>query len=146
MEPIQRQTFPEFNRIASDQLSNGTGGTISPLNNANDVLSKLGALGNIATYVLVAVAVVFIVWNVVVYMIKGNAEPSERRAALANVGWGILGLAIIVSIWSLVGILTNTFRTNNNRPDIPNADFVNNRTNTNSGSYNNVDPAGELNI
>ncbi len=100
-------------------------GQLSVINNANDLVDRILSLINIAIYVLVALAVVFIVYNVVMYIIRGN-EPEGKREAAKNVTWGIVGLAIIVSLWGLVNIIVNTFRTNtNNLPNLPNANFVN---------------------
>lgn len=91
---------------------------LTPITNVNNLSTRFIGIGNIAAYILVAVAVLYIIWNVVQYMIK--PPGSEREGALANIGWGILGLFIIVSIWGLVNILTNTFKTTPTNQAIPN--------------------------
>jgi hypothetical protein len=67
---------------------------------------------------LVSLAVIYIIWNVVQYFIK----PSEgdRKDAGMNILWGIIGLFVIVSIWGLVNIFTNTFKTAPTNQPIPN--------------------------
>ncbi|MFA6553944.1 MAG: pilin [Candidatus Paceibacterota bacterium] len=97
------------------------------MNNITDINSlttKLAGIGNVIVYLLIALAVVYIVWNVVQYVVKPSAD--SKTEALKNMGWGILGLFIIVSLWGLVNILTNTFSTNNNAPTdrFPNANFL----------------------
>ncbi|MCX6719392.1 MAG: hypothetical protein NTZ38_03405 [Candidatus Taylorbacteria bacterium] len=83
----------------------------SQLNNINDVSKNITSIINIVVYLLIALAVLFIIWNVVMSLIKGD-KPDERNAALANIGWGVVGLAIILSIWGLVNIIMGTFKTN----------------------------------
>ena len=80
------------------------------ITDANSLTQKLIDIGNVVIYLLMALAIIFIVWNVVMTLVKG-ADPEAKSGHLKNVGWGVLGLAIILSIWGLVNILTNTFRT-----------------------------------
>jgi len=82
----------------------------APITNVNTLTNSVLGIFNIIIYVLVALAVVFIVYNVVMYIVKGN-DPEGKKAALSSVGWGLVGLAVIVSIWGLVGILTRSFQT-----------------------------------
>ncbi|MFA6295337.1 MAG: hypothetical protein WC666_02855 [Candidatus Paceibacterota bacterium] len=113
-----------FAQVFPSVISN-TLATSNTITDADSLGSKLAHLGNLAIYLLVGLAIIYIVWNVVMYIVKGD-NPEDKSAAGLNVLWGIVGLFIIVSIWGLVGILTNTFRTNNNVPGrFPNADFIN---------------------
>lgn len=135
------------------QINTGGGSQFQPvikdpriINDAGDVVDKIAGLFNVAIYLLVALAVVFIVWNVVMYIVKGNDSEAKKEAS-KSVSWGILGLAIIVSIWGLVNILVGTFRTGtDNLPNLPNADFVNKRAETpntiNSGGPGNRASSG----
>jgi hypothetical protein len=115
-------------------------GQLSQIKNVNSLANRLAGIGNIITYLLVGLAVIYIIWNTVQYLIKPNS--AERSEAVASIGWGILGLFIIVSLWGIVNILVNTFYTDPNVPRnrFPNADFVNNNSSNNSSSYpvNNV--------
>ncbi len=94
-------------------------GTITTITNVNGVASKLTSLGNIALYLLTALAVIYIVWNVVQYLIHGSGEEGRGKASM-NILWGIIGLFVIVSIWGLVNILTGTFSTEPTTQPIPN--------------------------
>jgi len=106
---------------------------LSQINNANDLFTRLAGLGNMFVYGLVALAVIFIVWQAVVYLARPGAE--DKAKAGVNILWGIVGLFIIVSIWGLVNILVNSFSTGNSgKVNIPNVDFINN--NNGSGGVN----------
>ena len=92
----------------------------------NSLSAKVIGIGNTVVYILTALAVLFIVYNVVMYLIKPAGEEG-RSAAGMNILWGIVGLFVIVSIWGLVNILTNTFKTTPTNQAIPN--FGNNAQN-----------------
>ncbi|MBU6426986.1 hypothetical protein KGQ27_01975 [Patescibacteria group bacterium] len=91
----------------------------APITDVNSLTYKLIGIGNVILYLLIAAAVIFIVWNIVMVLIKGS-DPEAKSGAWKNVGWGVVGLAIILSIWGLVNILTNTFRTTPTYQAIPN--------------------------
>jgi glucan phosphoethanolaminetransferase (alkaline phosphatase superfamily) len=98
---------------------------LSPITNVNNLTSRALGIGNTFTYILVALAVIYIVWNVVQYFIKANG--GDRKEVGMNIIWGIVGLFIIVSIWGLVNILTNTFKTTPTDQAIPNLGTDTNR-------------------
>jgi len=56
---------------------------------------------------LVALAVVWFIWNVVRYVMSSDEE--KKGAAKSQMIWGIIAIAVIVSIWGIVGILQNLF-------------------------------------
>lgn len=98
----------------------------TPITDVNSLSSRILGIFNTVVYLLVALAVLFIVWNVVLYIVKG-ANPEEKGKAGSQVLAGIIGLFVIVSIWGLVNILTNTFKTTPTNQPIPN--FGNNNNN-----------------
>ena len=83
------------------------------ITDVNSLTYKLTNLGNTAIQVLIAFAVLWIIFNVVRYIMAGD---DKRKGYGMSILWGIVGLFIILSIWGLVNILSNTFRTNNNAP------------------------------
>jgi hypothetical protein len=107
----------------------------SVINDVNDVTKKAVGIGNTVIYLLVSLAVIYIVWNIVQYFIKGGEDEGSRKKSGMNVLWGIIGLFIIVSIWGLVNILVGTFRTNNVTQPIPN---LGNQTSTGGIPFNQV--------
>jgi hypothetical protein len=114
-----------------------TGGqSISIITNANGLIGRIASIGNVVVYLLIALAVVYIVWSCVRYFIMGQSGDENRKAAGLQILWGIVGLFIILSIWGIVNLLLNTFGTNNNVPTdrIPNANFVSGQSNSNSSS------------
>ncbi len=94
-------------------------GSLVPITNVNGLSSRLLGIGNTISYLLVALAVLFIVINVVWYLVKGS-DPEAKKTAGLNILWGIVGLFIIVSIWGLVSVLTGTFNTTPTNKPIPN--------------------------
>ncbi len=99
---------------------------MSQITNAVQLKDRLLSLGDIAIYILVSLAVLFIVYSTVMYFIKGKAGDESRKEAGMQIFYGIAGLAIILSIWGLVNILTNTFATSSQAPKnrFPNTDFT----------------------
>lgn len=78
---------------------------------------KLTNLGNLFLQLLMAFAVIWIVFNVIRFIMADDENRKTYRSAII---WGIVGLAVALSIWGLVKILTNTFRLgDNNRPNPP---------------------------
>jgi len=98
----------------------------SPVVDANTLQNKLINLGNMFTYILIALAVIFIIWNVVMYLIKGGSDEAARSKAASSILWGVVGLFVILSIWGLVNILLNTFSTRAPDNRIPQVQNVNN--------------------
>ena len=100
--------------------------TLAPVNNLSQLALRLSTIGNVIIYLLIALGFIYIIWNIVQYFIKGKEGDESRHEAGMHIFWGIVGLAIIFSIWGLVNILIQTFGTSTtNLPNIPSADFVN---------------------
>jgi len=55
-----------------------------------------------------ALAIAMFVWGVVQYVINAQAEAKRQKGRDFMI-WGIIALAVMVSVWGLVGILRNTF-------------------------------------
>jgi NADH:ubiquinone oxidoreductase subunit 6 (subunit J) len=85
--------------------------TLGAVNNINDVSSKFISILNTVTVLLISLAVVWIIISVVRYLIIQG--PEQRKEGGMRILWGIVGLFVILSIWGLVSILTNSFATNN---------------------------------
>jgi hypothetical protein len=83
----------------------------SSISNAGDLAAKLTYLFDVAIDLLIAFAILWIIISVVMMFVSGD---DGRKAWRDRVIWGIVGLAIILSIWGLVHILTSTFQTSNN--------------------------------
>jgi hypothetical protein len=55
-----------------------------------------------------ALATAMFIWGVVQYVINDQEEAKKARGRQFMI-WGIIALAVMFSIWGLVGILGNTF-------------------------------------
>lgn len=82
----------------------------------------LNAIQNILGFILpilIAFAVIYFIWNVVWYVVAGNEEAKAQ--AKARIGYGLIGLVVIIGIWGLVTILVNVLgvSTTEEAPPIP---------------------------
>jgi len=59
---------------------------------------------------LIALAVVWFIWNVIRYTM--SSDDDKKSAAKNQMVWGIIAIAVIVSVWGLVAILQNIFGVN----------------------------------
>lgn len=84
------------------------------LTNIDDVATKATRIGNLVIEIAISLAVIWIIINVIKYLIAGGED--QRAAGGKAILFGVIGLFVILSIWGLVAILTNSFKTNSNRP------------------------------
>ena len=88
----------------------------APIENINQVASRATQIGNLVIQVAIALAVVWIVVSVVRFLIIGAADEEARKNAKNSIIWGVVGLFVILSIWGIVFILTQSFSTRNRTP------------------------------
>ena len=65
-------------------------------------------LMNAVVPLLMALSVVGFVYGIIQYFLNPDNEE-KRKAGKSFMLWGLVALFVIVSIWGLVGILSNTF-------------------------------------
>ncbi len=75
------------------------------------VICKIGEIMNTLIPILIVLGVVYFVWGVISYMIGSDEEAKKKGRD--RVIYGIIGLVVIVGMWGLVKIVTNTFGLNN---------------------------------
>lgn len=75
------------------------------------ILCQIGSILNTVVPVLIALGVVYFVYGVITYVISSDEEA--KKAGRNRIIFGIIGLAVIVGVWGLVGIVTNTFGLDN---------------------------------
>lgn len=80
------------------------------ITNFDTLVGRLTNIGNVVIELLIAFAVIYIIVTVVRFIMSDGEKRGELRTSIL---WGIVGLFVILSIWGLVRILTNTFRTDN---------------------------------
>ena len=83
--------------------------TGAPIRDFNSLVVKGNQIGNTIIGILIAIAVIFIIYNVLMFIVKAGSD--DRKTYQHAILWGIVGLAVILSIWGLIAILTNTFGT-----------------------------------
>lgn len=83
----------------------GAGGTLF------GILCRVGQILGAIVPVLVALGIVYFVWGVISYVVGGDEESKKKGRNMMI--YGIIGLAVVVGVWGLVRILTNTFQVNN---------------------------------
>ncbi len=84
-------------------------GAFAQIRNINDVAGKATNIGNLIIELAIALAVIWIIINVVRYLIAGG--PDQKKEGGMAILWGVVGLFVILSIWGLVAILRNSFAT-----------------------------------
>lgn len=72
-----------------------------------DLLCRISGILNAVLPVLIALGVVYFVWGVITYVVASDEEA--KSAGRNRIIFGIIGLAVIIGLWGLVYILTNTF-------------------------------------
>jgi len=82
--------------------------TISSYGIAGVVGCLIGVMSN-ALYLIMAASVLYVVWGAFQLM-----KEEKREEAKNTVLYGIIGLFVMISIWGLVNILTNTAGLGNN--------------------------------
>jgi ABC-type dipeptide/oligopeptide/nickel transport system permease subunit len=80
------------------------------------VICKIGSILNIIIPILIVLGVVYFVWGIVTYVISDDEEA--KKAGTQRMIYGIIGLVVIVGMWGLVRIVTNTFGLDNNAQNI----------------------------
>lgn len=87
------------------------------------LFTKFSSIGNAVIYLLIGLAVIFIIWNAVQFII--HAASDDRKTYQGAIIWGIVGLFVILSIWGLVNILRGTFGFNNGNNNTPSSSDLN---------------------
>jgi hypothetical protein len=112
-----------FAPLALAQVTGGTptvcrGGTITTIQSLICKLNEI--LGAILPF-LIAIGVVIFVWGVIQFVIASDEEA--KTTGRNRMIYGIVGLVVIVGMWGLVRIVTNTFDLRNtqniNFPTVP---------------------------
>lgn len=106
--------------VAFAQLQTGTNpvgcGAYGTVDTIPGIMCKVGEILTSAVPILVALGIVYFVYGVVTYVIADDEEA--KSAGRGRILYGIVGLAVIVAVWGLVGILVKTFVPDQNRTNI----------------------------
>lgn len=67
---------------------------------------------------IVAGALIYFLWGLFQYINSGG-DPATRKKATGTMTWGIIVLAVMVSVWGLVNLLLDTFPLDTKTPKPP---------------------------
>ncbi|MFA6476652.1 MAG: hypothetical protein WCV68_04620 [Candidatus Paceibacterota bacterium] len=76
------------------------------------IICKIGDILNIIIPILIVLGIVFFVWGVITFVV--SADEEQKTKGRDKMIYGIIGLAVIIGMWGLVKILSNTFGIENN--------------------------------
>ena len=86
----------------------------APVAGLSYMFCRVSMLLNAVLPVLVALGVVYFVWGVVQYVI-GDSDEAKKKGR-DRIIFGLIGLAVIISLWGLVYLIVDTFRLDNRAP------------------------------
>lgn len=92
------------------------------LENKNSLLAQVGNVMDLRSLVtslidmirfyvvpfIIALALMFFLWGVF-KTVTAAGDSKKRQEGIGYITYGIIGLAVMVSVWSLVYLLTSTF-------------------------------------
>ena len=81
-----------------------TGGSVTTI---QSLICKFNEILGALLPFLVALGVIYFVWGVITYVISSDEEA--KTTGRNRMIWGIIGLVVIIGVWGLVRIVTNTF-------------------------------------
>ena len=96
--------------LAADAVSNVANDASPTENGVTGLILLIGGWVKMVLPLIIAIAVVWFVWNVFQYTIAGDEE--KKKEAKSGMIWGIVGIFVMVSVWGLVAVLQSTFGLN----------------------------------
>ncbi len=106
---VQTNSISDSNSsIFGSSVVTGGKGTSGPFKNIQDVgRAIIDFIVRTIIPLTVALALLIFLWGVLLY-IKNSEDVEKREEGRQFMLFGIIGLAVMVSVWGLVQILTNT--------------------------------------
>lgn len=86
--------------------------------NVGDVFSSIQSILKTLIGLFIAIAGVVFIWALVKYISKAG-EETERETARNQMIWGVVIIAVMVSVWGLVNLITNSVNLDVNAPTPP---------------------------
>lgn len=112
----QSRSFFNFSPQSSQSIRGGFGGGSGNVRDLQSLVTFIIRYINVGISLIIAFATIMFVYNIVKYFIVKTEE--KRSEASQYLLYSIIGLAVIISFWGLVNVVTNTFGLNNSRPPI----------------------------
>lgn len=107
--------------VSSNSLSNLFGfSTQGHCNGATGyAILVLGIINHMLVPLIFAIAFIVFVWGMFKYFIAGGANPEERVKGWKLLMYGLIGFAVMISVWGLVNIILHTFNLSDVAPPYP---------------------------
>lgn len=77
--------------------------------NLRDVIFGVGDVVNVLIGIVVALAVLFFLWGLAKFVFHVGGDEGAREEGKKIMLWGVIGLFVMVSVWGLVGFLSDAF-------------------------------------
>lgn len=74
---------------------------------AQDILKTVSDLLNMAVPIILTLAIIYFMWGLLQYILN-SSDSTKQGAARNQMIYGIIAIAVMVSIWGLVGIIQST--------------------------------------
>lgn len=79
----------------------------SGVTDVNSLGAQLKSYFNLAIELMIAAAVAWVIWSAFQFVMSaGNDEA--RSAARSGIVYGVIGIAVMMSVWGLVGLVTRS--------------------------------------
>lgn len=96
-------------------LSASVGGLLDSSSDLSGIIKNVLGLFNTIVPLIIGAAVVFFLYGVLRFIIKSSAGDADGRKEAVNfMVFGIIGIAVMVSVWGLVAFVNNSLGTNGN--------------------------------
>jgi hypothetical protein len=105
--PLFRATDAAQQNAGNTTQSGGFNGFIGVIKNAINIILP----------VIISLAVLFFLWGIFLY-VRSN-DPGKQEEARMYIIWSLVFIAVMVSVWGLVNILTASFNLDKTAPTPP---------------------------
>ena len=96
-----------FVTLAQSQTGSGIGGIGGGVGDVSKLVAFLKDALNIATVLILALAVVYFLWNVFKFVMSaGDAEAREKSQG--GIIYGFIGIFVMVSLWGIISFFSQS--------------------------------------
>jgi len=96
--------FSPLTAVFAQAAVTATPGSVSNVSNLATLLTNYF---NLAVQLMLAAAVVFVIWNGFKFSSAGGDEE-KRKEGQNGIIYGVIGIAVMLSVWGLIALLTGS--------------------------------------
>jgi fumarate reductase subunit D len=105
-------TFQNVVSYVGDLFTKTASAQAFQADNASNLLGSVSSFISKLVPFIIALTVLFFLWGI--FRLVFSAKDSDARAeARGFIIWGVIGIAVMVSVWGLVNFLSGSFALNN---------------------------------